>query len=111
MLRTIFASEHDQFRDSARRFFQTEIGPNGELWRKQGCVDREAFRKAGAQGYLMIWADEKYGGANIKDFRFEQILIEENAMHGEAGFMMSLHSRLVGSYIGHLGTDEQKLRI
>jgi alkylation response protein AidB-like acyl-CoA dehydrogenase len=111
MQRTIFDSEHDQFRASARRFFQTEIGPNGERWREQGYVDREAFLKAGEQGYLMIWADEKYGGANIKDFRFEQILIEENGYYGEGGFFMSLHSRLVGSYLGHLGTDEQKLRI
>ena len=111
MLRTIFEPEHDQFRENARRFFQTEIGPHGERWRKQGFVDREAFAKAGEQGYLMIWADEKYGGANIKDFRFEQILIEENGWHGEGGFFMSLHSRLVGPYIGHLGNEEQKLRI
>jgi acyl-CoA dehydrogenase len=111
MIRTIFEPEHDQFRESARRFFQTEIGPHGERWRAQGFVDREAFLKAGEQGYLMIWADEKYGGANIKDFRFEQILIEENGHYGEGGFFMSLHSRLVGPYIGHLGTEEQKMRI
>jgi acyl-CoA dehydrogenase len=111
MQRTIFEPEHDQFRENARRFFQSEIGPHGERWRKQGFVDRDAFLKAGDQGYLMIWADEKYGGANIKDFRFEQILIEENGWHGEGGFFMSLHSRLVGPYIGHLGNDEQKMRI
>jgi alkylation response protein AidB-like acyl-CoA dehydrogenase len=111
MQRTIFEPEHDAFRESARRFFQTEIGPYGERWREQGYVDREAFLKAGEQGYLMIWAEEKYGGANIKDFRFEQVLIEENAHFGEGGFFMSLHSRLVGAYIGHLGNDEQKMRI
>jgi len=111
MLRTIFEPEHDQFRETARRFFQNEIGPHGERWRAQGFVDREAFAKAGEQGYLMIWADEKYGGANIKDFRFEQVLIEENGWHGEGGFFMSLHSRLVGPYIGHLGNEEQKMRI
>jgi alkylation response protein AidB-like acyl-CoA dehydrogenase len=111
MLRTIFESEHEQFRESARRFFQAEIEPHGERWREQGYVDRSAFLKAGGQGFLMIWADEKYGGANLKDFRFEQILIEENSRHGEAGFFMSLHSRLVGPYIGHLGTEEQKDRI
>jgi len=111
MIRTIFEPEHEQFRESARRFFQAEIGPHGARWREQGFVDREAFLKAGEQGYLMIWADEQYGGANIKDFRFEQILIEENGAYGEGGFFMSLHSRLVGPYIGHLGTEEQKMRI
>jgi acyl-CoA dehydrogenase len=57
MRRTIFEPEHDLFRESARRFFQNEIGPHGERWREQGCVDREAFKKAGEQGYLLMWAD------------------------------------------------------
>jgi acyl-CoA dehydrogenase len=109
--RSIFEAEHDQFRESARRFFQTEIGPNGERWREQGCVDREAFLKAGQQGFLLIWADPKYGGAGVRDFRFEQILIEENSRHGEGGFFMTLHSRLVAPYIDGLGTEEQKARL
>ena len=57
-----------------------------------------------------MWADEKYGGAGVADFRYEQILIEEIAKHGDTGFFMTLHSRLVGPYIGDLGTDEQKAR-
>ena len=57
-----------------------------------------------------MWADEKYGGAGISDFRFEQILLEENAKHGDVGFFMFLHNRLVGPYIGDLGTEEQKER-
>jgi long-chain-acyl-CoA dehydrogenase len=109
--RHIFESEHEQFRESARRFFQTEIGPNGERWRSQGYVDRDAFRKAAALGYLLMWADEKYGGSGVSDFRYEQILIEENTRYGERGFFMTLHSRLVAPYIGHLGTEEQKARI
>ena len=111
MNRKIFEPEHEQFRESARRFFQTEVGPNGERWRKQGHVDREVFRKAAELGYLLMWADEKYGGSGVKDFRYEQILIEENTRYGERGFFMTLHSRLVAPYIGHLGTEEQKARI
>jgi acyl-CoA dehydrogenase len=110
-MRHLFEPEHEQFRDSARRFFQTQIGPNGERWRDQGFVDREAFRKAGEQGYLLMWADPKYGGAGVTDFRYEQILIEENGRYGEGGFFMTLHSRLVAPYIGHLGTEEQKARL
>jgi alkylation response protein AidB-like acyl-CoA dehydrogenase len=111
MRRHIFEPEHEQFRESARRFFQTEIGPNGERWRAQGHVDREAFRKAAELGYLLMWGDERYGGSGVKDFRYEQILIEENTRYGERGFFLTLHSRLVAPYIGHLGTDEQKERI
>lgn len=107
---SIFEPEHEQFRESARRFFQTEVAPYAERWRKQGFVDRDIFLKAGQQGYLLMWADEKYGGAGVKDFRYEQVLIEENAHHGEAGLYLTLHSRLVAPYLGYLGAEEQKAR-
>jgi acyl-CoA dehydrogenase len=109
--RTIFEAEHDTFRDSARRFFQTEIAPHVDRWREAGVVDRDAFRKAAEQGYLLMWADEQYGGAGVADFRYEQVLIEENIRHGDPCFFMNLHSRLVGPYLGHLGTEEQKARL
>ena len=110
MDRIIFNDEHEMFRDAARNFFTNEIRPHSDRWREQGIVDREAFLKAGEQGMLLMWADEKYGGAGVPDFRYEQILIEEMAHHGDAGFYMTLHSRLVGPYIGELGTEEQKQR-
>jgi alkylation response protein AidB-like acyl-CoA dehydrogenase len=106
--RTLFEHEHDMFRDSYRRFVQKEIGPHTERWREQGYVDREAFRKSGEHGYLLMWADEKYGGAGIRDFRYEQVMIEENLRYGDIGFFNTLHSRLVAPYIGDLGNDEQK---
>lgn len=98
------------FRDTVRSFMQKEIQPNSDRWHEQGIVDREAFTKAGELGLLLMWADEKYGGAGVEDFRYEQILIEENAWYGDAGFFMTLHNRLVGPYLGALGTDEQKER-
>ena len=110
MDRNIFEEEHEMFRDAARSFYSNEVKPYSDKWREQGIVDREAFLKAGAQGLLLMWADEKYGGAGVADFRYEQILIEEIAKHGDTGFFMTLHSRMVGPYIGDHGTDEQKAR-
>ncbi len=110
MHRNIFNDDHEMFRDAARSFFTNEIKPHSDRWHEQGIVDRDAFLKAGEQGMLLMWADEKYGGAGVQDFRYEQILIEELAHHGDAGFYMTLHSRLVGPYIGELGTEEQKQR-
>jgi len=108
--RTLFEHDHDMFRDSYRRFVQKEIGPHTERWREQGFVDREAFRKSGEHGYLMMWADEKYGGAGIRDFRYEQVMIEENLRYGDIGFFNTLHSRLVGPYLGEIGNEQQKQR-
>jgi alkylation response protein AidB-like acyl-CoA dehydrogenase len=110
MRRLIFEPEHDDFRASVARFFKNEIAPHAAAWRERGYVDREAFRKAGEQGYLLMWADEKYGGAGVDDFRYEQIVYEENARHGDPGFYVQLHSGLVAPYIGKLGNEEQKER-
>ncbi len=110
MRRLIFELEHEQFRDSVRRFMQTEIGPNSERWRQAGIVDREAYTKAGAAGLLCIWADERFGGAAVDDFRFDQIIIEENMRHGDIGFYINLHSDLVAPYIAKLGSAEQQAR-
>lgn len=98
------------FRDSVRSFVINEIQPHADKWQEQGIVDREAYLKAGEQGLLLMWADEKYGGAGVDDFRYEQIFIEENARYGDAGWFATLHNRLVGPYLGELGTDEQKAR-
>lgn len=110
MERNIFEEEHEMFRDSVRNFLVKEIRPHADRWHEAGIVDREAFEKAGEQGLCLMWADEKYGGAGVADFRYEQILIEEMARHGDPGFFLTLHSRLVGPYVGELGTDEQKER-
>ena len=110
MQRTIFEPEHKQFRDSVRRFMQAEVGPHADRWRKEGMVDRETFLKAREQGLLCVFAEEKYGGAEIKDVRFDQIIIEENMRHGDIGFYIHLHSDLVAPYIHKLGNEEQKDR-
>jgi len=110
MPRMIFESEHEQFRDSVRRYFQREIEPRVLKWRAQGHVDREAFVELGAQGYLLMWAPEQYGGAGIDDLRYEQIVAEENVRYGDVGFYSNLHSMIVAPYIAKLGTEEQKQR-
>ena len=110
MERNCFNDDHEMFRDAVRAFMINEIAPHTEAWREAGICDREAFRKAGEQGLLLMWADEKYGGAGVSDFRYEQIIIEELTKHGDPGLFITLHSRLVAPYIGELGTEEQKTR-
>jgi alkylation response protein AidB-like acyl-CoA dehydrogenase len=111
MKRLIFNEEHEMFRDSVRRFMQSEVEPNVEQWREDGICDPAVFQKAGDQGLLCMWADEKYGGLGIDDFRFEQVVIEETIRHGDLGLFLTLHSRLVGPYIDELGSEELKTRL
>lgn len=105
-----FTEEQEMFRDAFRKFLEAEIAPNVKKWQDQGIVDREAFEKAGEQGFLMIWPDEQYGGMGDRDFRYEQIIIEETARAGTGEWFNTLHSRLVGPYLDHFGNDEQKQR-
>lgn len=110
MERRIFDAEHEMFRDSVRRFFQKEVEPFRDGWYDAGQVDRDVFLKAGEQGLLCMWMDEEYGGAGVNDYRYDQILIEENMRYGDEGLFIPLHNRLVAPYIHSLGTHEQKLK-
>lgn len=111
MKRLIFDEEHDMFRDSVRRFMQAEAEPHVEAWREAGICDKSVFLKAGQGGLLCMWVDEQYGGPGITDFRFEQIIAEETIRHGDIGLFLTLHSRLVGPYIGSLGSEALKRRL
>lgn len=105
-----FTEEQNLFRSAVRKFLDTEVAPHVPQAQKDGIFDRSFFKKAGDNGFLMIWADEQYGGMGETDFRWEQILIEEGARAGTSELFLSLHSRLVGPYIGNFGNEEQKAR-
>ncbi|MEZ5504428.1 MAG: acyl-CoA dehydrogenase family protein, partial [Halioglobus sp.] len=111
MLQRQFTEEQHMFRDAYRRFLAAEIVPHMESWREAGIVDRTAFRRAGEQGFLMIWPEEKYGGTGDPDFRFEQIIIEETNYARVGDWFNTLHSRLVGPYLTRFGNEEQCQRL
>jgi len=105
--RTLFDSEHEQFRDSVRRFIDKEIVPHHERWEEAGMVDRELWTKAGAAGLLCPSLPETYGGFGA-DFLFNVVIIEELARAGATGPGFSVHSDMVATYIYTFGTEEQK---
>src|ERR1700710_2962515 len=105
-----FTEEQEIFRSSYRKFLQKEVLPNRKAWREAGIVPREMFRAMGDNNYLLLWAEERFGGLGIEDFRFQQIIMEEDAAYGEPGFYHTLHSRLVAPYLKNFGTPEQHAR-
>lgn len=50
--RAILSAEHEQFRDSVRRFLEREVAPHHERWEAEGAVSREVWLKAGTAGLL-----------------------------------------------------------
>jgi acyl-CoA dehydrogenase len=109
MDRTLFTEDHAAFRKAFRQFVEREITPHQERWREQGQVDREVWRKAGAQGFLCPWLEERYGGPG-GDFLYSVVVMEELARAYESGFAMSLHSDIIVPYIHSFGSEEQKQR-
>lgn len=105
-----FTEDQNMFRDAYRKFLEQEVAPHMEDFREKGIVDREIFKKAGEQGFLMIWPEEQYGGLGDSDFRYEQIIMEENTRAGTGEWFATLHSRLVGPYLQRFGNEEQKKR-
>jgi alkylation response protein AidB-like acyl-CoA dehydrogenase len=110
MNRVHFTEEQESFRQTYHRFLMQEVAPHRAAWRESGIVPREMFRKMGEQGFLLIWAPEDHGGLGIGDFRFQQIMIEEDGHFGEPAFYHTLHSRLVAPYLTHFGNQEQQRR-
>jgi alkylation response protein AidB-like acyl-CoA dehydrogenase len=107
--RTLFTPDHQSFRDSFARFCEKEIAPHHEAWEDQGYVDREVWRKAGANGFLCMTMPEEYGGSGA-DKLYSVVQFEELNARGLTGIGYSLHSEIVAPYILHYGTPEQKAK-
>ena len=105
--RTLFEPEHDMFRDAFRKFVETEITPHHAAWEADQHISREAWLKAGEQGFLCPTMPAEYGGAGV-DRRFSLIIIEELCGANASGPGFALHSDIVAPYIRNYGSPEQK---
>ena len=105
--RTLYDSDHEMFRQSVRKFIETNAIPNHETWEKEGMVSDEVWLGAGSQGFLCPTVAEKYGGVDA-DFRYNCIVNEEIARSGCSGLGWTLHSDIAVPYIERYGTEYQK---
>ena len=110
MKRTIFEEEHLLFRDSFREFVRREITPFHAQWEKEGIVQRELWRNAGKNGFLSMNVPEEYGGAGVRDFRYNMIVGEELARAGASGPAFTLQTDIVTPYLLCFATPDQKQR-
>ncbi len=107
---SIYTQEHEDFRSTVREFLEREVVPHHDQWEKDGQVSREVWTKAGAQGLLCFDVDEEYGGAGVKDFRYNMVVAEEISRVGASGLGFPVHTDVIVPYVSSLGTDEQKRR-
>ncbi|HEX4668466.1 MAG TPA: acyl-CoA dehydrogenase family protein [Solirubrobacterales bacterium] len=105
--RTLFSAEHEDFRQSVRRFIEAEVVPHHDRWEEEGIVPREIWRRAGEMGMLCATVPERYGGQG-GDFLFSLVVGEEMARAGANGPYFHLHSDVVTPYVVAYGSEEQK---
>ncbi len=103
-----FREEHDQFRQTVRRFAEKELAPFADEWEEAGLFPDHVFKRAGELGILGAHFAEEKGGAG-GDYWFSVAKAEELVRGHSAGVTMGLlvQSDMATPVIGDLGTPEQ----
>ncbi|HEX2088211.1 MAG TPA: acyl-CoA dehydrogenase family protein, partial [Solirubrobacteraceae bacterium] len=110
--RRIFEDEHEDFRQSVRRWLTNEVAPRFDDWEREGIVPREVFAAAGTHGFIATQVPEEHGGAGVDDFRFNVVLSEEcfRLSLGGFGVGLTLHNDVCLPYFLEYCDEEQKRR-
>jgi alkylation response protein AidB-like acyl-CoA dehydrogenase len=106
----LFETEHEDFRKTARAFFEREVLPHHAQWEEDGIVPRDVWLAAGDAGLLCFDVPEEHGGAGVSDFRYNAVLSDEQTRCGASGPGFSVHTDIIVPYLTSLGTGEQKRR-
>ncbi|MBV8987395.1 MAG: acyl-CoA dehydrogenase family protein [Solirubrobacterales bacterium] len=106
----IFTDEHEQLRDSIRRFAVNELQPHAEEWEETTFPDW-VFERMGDLGFLGLDKPEQYGGQG-GDYYASLVLAEElvHARCGGLGMGIAVHTDMAMPPILEFGTEEQKQR-
>ncbi len=71
-----FNQDHDALRQTVKRFVDTEINPNMDVWEETTAPLHDLFRKMGGLGLLGICYDPNVGGQGL-DYWFDTVFLEE----------------------------------
>ncbi|HID50578.1 MAG TPA: acyl-CoA dehydrogenase [Anaerolineae bacterium] len=105
-----FSEEHEMFRQTVRRFVETEINPHVETWEENRIFPaHDLFKKAGNLGLLGITYPEEYGGMGL-DYWYQVVMLEEIGRADCAGVPMALavQTDMATPALAEYGTPEQK---
>ena len=106
-----FQPEHDQLRQTVRRFVETQVVPHADAWEEAGMVPREVLLEMGKLGLFGIRYDSTYGGSEL-DTLATVVLAEELGRSGYGGFAVTVlvHTDMASPHLQHGGTEAQKSR-
>jgi citronellyl-CoA dehydrogenase len=104
----IFTDEHEQLRESIRRFVINELQPHAEEWEENTFPDW-VFERMGELGFLGLDKPEEYGGQG-GDYYTSLVLAEEmvHAHCGGLGMGVAVQTDMAMPPILKFGSEEQK---
>lgn len=111
MRRTLYETDHEDFRTAFRQFLTQYVEPRNATWARDGIVSRDLFSAAGDAGFLGYDIPEELGGAGVRDFRFNAVMNEEIHRSSNAGSLLGLTLQTdicVPYFLG--GSPEQQKR-
>ncbi len=104
----IFTDEHEQLRESIRKFAQKELAPHAEEWEETTFPD-SVFTRMGELGLLGLDKPEEYGGQG-GDY-YTSLVLAEEMTHAQSGGLtmgVAVHTDMAMPPILAFGTEEQK---
>jgi acyl-CoA dehydrogenase len=107
-----FEEEHEELRETVRRFVAEEIAPHVEKWEAARQFPRELFGRCAGLGFLGLKFPERYGGQGGTHLH-DAVWVEELARSGGSGGVgagLNAHTSIAMPPIFNFGTEEQKRR-
>ncbi|WP_156680665.1 acyl-CoA dehydrogenase family protein [Sphingomonas profundi] len=104
--RGAYGAEHDQFRETVRRFLADAFTPQLPAFEAEGKVSRALWEQAGALGLLCPNVPAEYGGLGL-DFTFNAVLNEEFS-YAMMSDCLTLQTDITLPYVLHHASDAQK---
>jgi citronellyl-CoA dehydrogenase len=109
---TGFTKAHQLFRETVRRFIDTEINPHMDEWEEAEIFPaHELFKKAGDLGLLGLSYPEEYGGTGA-DYWYNMALAEELARcrGGAIPMALGVQTDMATPALNRYGSHELKKR-
>ncbi len=103
--------DHQAFRETVRRFVQSELVPRAREFDRLGRIDKALYRRMGELGLLGIRYDPAYGGQGL-DYSYHAVFLEELALCDNAGVAMGItvHTDMATPALHRFGSEELKRR-
>jgi acyl-CoA dehydrogenase len=106
-----FTDEHEQLRESIRRFVANELRPHATEWEDARWFPNDVFARMAELGFLGLKYPEEYGGQG-GDHVHDAVLSEELSGCGSGGLAAGIgaHIGIATPPVWKFGTEDQKQR-